>query len=270
MKLIISSVAAIYLSQYVKADENDTADQTVAELAASEEPDEKKFQSIIDMTFHKLENHPDFLPILKESDSWSKRKAFQKMMSNYGCHCFPTHKSTIGGKGVPVDELDEACRSLYRCHKCINIEDPGSCDTDEGGYKYGLEAAGNINCDVSPSSKRDCQFNQCKCDAHFAQTVFELWTNGAWSYNANYWTNGRYIKNAERDGLAVFDPAISCVMGMNVTPDACCGSDYPNKVPYNQGQRDCCVSAVATYNPVTHQCCEKEGEVKSSSRDCDL
>lgn len=231
-----------------------------------EELDPKKFSSIVDMAYHMLENEPNFM-VDTVNTNRNKRKNFSYMLQGYGCHCFPTHKSTIGGKGAPVDALDEACRALYRCHKCIDIEAPGECDTDQGGYKYQLIADGSVGCD-SPDKKKDCQEHQCQCDRHFAETVRDLWVDPAstWTFNPDYWLNPRYVKEAEDAGIPVFDSDATCVMGANVTPNACCGDSYPNKVPYADTTKACCAVVSKPYNSAIDVCCATG--VESAARGC--
>merc|ERR1711990_1183667 len=73
------------------------------------------------MAYHKLEGNANFM-VETVHDGKNKRKNFAYMLQGYGCHCFPNGKASVGGKSKPVDALDEACRALYRCHKCVDIE----------------------------------------------------------------------------------------------------------------------------------------------------
>lgn len=230
------------------------------------EMEQRKFSAIVDMAYHKLEDHPNFLVDMVHA-SKNKRKNFSYMLQGYGCHCFPNNKSTVGGKGKPVDALDEACRALYRCHKCVDIESPGECDVDNGGYKYQLNDNGAIGC-ASTDKAPQCKEDQCSCDRKFAETVYDLWVGAGstWSYNADNWLNPRYVKMAEDNGLPIFDKDATCVMGANVTPNACCGDNFPNKVPYNSDVKECCSVVAKSYNAATDVCCD-DG-VQSAARGC--
>lgn len=231
--------------------------------ALEDDVDPKKFSSIIDMAFHKLDGHPDFA-ISTVNPARNTRKNFSYMLQDYGCHCFPSHKSIVGGRGKPKDALDEACRALYRCHKCVDIEAPGVCEA-EGGYKYQLLAGGAVGCQ-SPDKKPECKTHQCSCDRAFAETVFDLWTGGAWSFDTNFWLNPRYQKIATDAGTPLFDYNAECQIGANVTPDACCGDAFPNKVPYNSGDKSCCSVVAKPYNAATDICCVDS--VQSVGRGC--
>jgi len=232
----------------------------------SEEVDPRKYTGIMDMAFHKLRDHPDFLPT---TDASQKRKIFQKMIENYGCHCFPQHKSTAGGWGKPVDAMDEACRSLYRCQKCVNIEYPGACDTIDGGYKYDLiaDADKSVSCDAPPRIK-ECASQQCSCDREFANQIYSIWVESSWEHNPHYWHHPANMKIKAKNGDPVFDRDATCKMGNNVAPDACCGDSYPNKVPYNTNEKACCNSAAKAYNAAMEICCDSEGTVVNASKGC--
>lgn len=227
-------------------------------------PEPRKYTSIMDMAFHKLKQHPDFLPNVAASE---RRKTFQKMIENYGCHCFPQHKSTAGGWGKPVDEMDEACRSLYRCQKCINLEFPEQCDTIDGGYKFQLEEDldRSIGCEAPPKTKT-CASHMCSCDRAFAERVYSLWVESDWQHNPLYWLHPANVKYLQKNASPVFDRTNVCTIGGNVTPDACCGANYPNKVPYNSEQKECCSPAAKAYNPAMEVCCEDR--VVSASKGC--
>jgi len=257
MKLLYSTLAA---STAVLAQNSTVLDEIAQEL------DSRKYTGIMDMAFHKLRSNPNFLPDVDDS---VKRKTFQKMIENYGCHCFPQHKSTAGGWGKPVDAMDEACRALYRCQKCINIEYPGECDTIDGGYKYEKndDAERSVSCDAPPRIK-ECASFQCQCDRDFAEKIYSIWVESDWQHNPHYWHHPANIRALDKTEEPVFNRASTCIMGSNVTPDACCGSGYPKKVPYNTFEKECCNSAARAYNPAMEICCEETGMVASASKGC--
>ena len=50
---------------------------------------------------------------------------------NYGCWCLPTpeHDISTAGKGVPVDDIDKACKVQHFCYAwIIQICFPGFCE----------------------------------------------------------------------------------------------------------------------------------------------
>ena len=190
-------------------------------------------------------------------------RQLHKKIQNYGCHCFPNFKSTIGGKGKPVDQLDEVCRSLFRCYRCIDIESDeyGSCDTNQGGYKYGLlENEGgsrDINCDTMFNKSPMCKTHQCQCDRQFADSLAALFEDGSnWAYNPDYWLNPKYVKRAEANGDPIFDKNASCDAVASPPADQCCGADYPFKIPYDSQNRECCAAAYKSYDFFAQECCD--------------
>lgn len=269
MKVLATSTLALASQSWA----NSLLNETFTDIVNESPLEGRKFISIIDMAFHRLENEPTFLQdtFVQNMPTYdttkTKRQVFQSMLTNYGCHCFPQHKSTKGGKGPAVDQLDEACRTLYRCHRCIDIEDPGQCDTDQGGYNYEKLPNGGLNCDIPSRKKPECQKNQCLCDARFADTVYDLFmntNNDNWVFDANFWLHGKYVKVAEKNNVAVFDKAASCQAGVSSTPNKCCGDNYPDKQPYNDNDRSCCSQANKLFNPMTHECCLSSGQVSTA------
>ena len=268
MKLytIPSSVLLLKLAQANST--NTSFTETMTDI--DNQVEQKKFSNIIDMAYHKLENNIKFQLILQlntANPTRNARKNFSYMVSNYGCHCFPNFKSTIGGKGKPVDQLDEVCRSLFRCYRCIDIESDeyGSCDTNQGGYKYGLlendDGNGNvnrdINCDTMFNKSPMCKTHQCQCDRQFADSLAALFEDGSnWAYNPDYWLNPKYVKRAEANGDPVFDKNASCDAVASPPADRCCGADYPFKIPYDSQNRECCESANKSYDFFAQECCD--------------
>ena len=113
----------------------------------------RKFSAIVDMLMSTITTSHD-------------AGLLSKMIQNYGCHCFPGYTRSTGGLGAPVDDLDNECRKLYRCKKCVNIEFPGVvADVDQGKYKYNIDGSGNINCNANTDAGK---LAQCECDKEFA------------------------------------------------------------------------------------------------------
>merc|ERR1712048_1526149 len=62
-----------------------------------------------------------------------------KMIQNYGCHCYPGYSKTPGGRGQAVDGQDEICRILARCHQCVMLDHGDTCNPADDGYKYEID-----------------------------------------------------------------------------------------------------------------------------------
>merc|ERR1711920_1079513 len=84
----------------------------------------RKFSAIMDMVF------------AASIDTVHDQSVFWKMITNYGCHCFPNYSRKVVGSGKPLNEVDSACRNLQRCKKCIEIEDL-SQDCENGDFNQG-------------------------------------------------------------------------------------------------------------------------------------
>ena len=127
---------------------------SIAHAQNTTEPQSRKFSAIVDMIMSTITTSHD-------------AGLMSKMIQNYGCHCFPGYTRSTGGLGAPVDDLDNECRKLYRCKKCVNIEFPGAVsDVDQGKYKYNIDSAtGTINCGANTEAGK---LAQCECDKEFA------------------------------------------------------------------------------------------------------
>lgn len=266
---------SILLANYalVVTADKDSLDETLDEI--SQEPTPKKLAPGIEMAYNKLKLLPNFLPGLD-----NQKQTFMKMVENYGCHCYQrtsrdhAEYSPTGGSGKPIDPLDEACRQLYRCTKCINLEDPAcSVDGNNGDYNYELNDDGSSTCPTSSSSdfQNGCNSDHCSCDYAFASMVFDIWTNtdgNGWSFDDYYWHNAKNIKNKDKVGESVFDKDVTCARGFPATrPDACCGV-FPDVVPYTSTERDCCASARKAYNPAVEICCSDNATVEPLGKGC--
>merc|ERR1712110_62938 len=162
----------------------------------------------------------------------SNKSDIMKYLTSYGCHCYPDRSKAVGGNGSPVDALDAACRDLYRCKRCIEM-DGGECDVDFGTYHFRIEN-GRVDC----SRNADCELNQCLCDAKFAKEVSDLWSDN--DFNTHYWLNPKNMRKQQNNGTPVFDADSVCIApGPGYAPNACCG-DYPNRRIYSSTVMDCC------------------------------
>lgn len=187
---------------------------TLATMAlAQEEPDAKKFSGISQFAYSQVTTSYEL-------------SVFNKMIQNYGCHCFLQSERLAGGKGSPVDEMDDLCRKLSRCHSCVR-QDYDYIDTHWGKYKYDI-STGTIDCSANTDEGK---LNHCLCDKEFAEGLGAIWDDS--SYNIYYWKNKNNI-------APTFDPESTCVAKEGPgTTDACCGT-FPERRPYASNMFDCC------------------------------
>lgn len=224
------------------------------------------------------------------------RAAFNKMMSSYGCNCFPSSPNdTKGNKAVvatnyAVDELDAACLKLQQCRKCIDMDylDNGVpvCDPDYSKYRYKAgKSTRKAYCrPLSPrqqnNRQKQCHFDTCQCDLDFVNTVYELFKDGEWKWDEQFWLNERYQKEMDKQNRSdeLFDRdtvcfrcygGIGCGNGGKPRNWQCCGN-YPDKRPYDANIRSCCdkSSVVSIYNPSNlEECCE-DGSIGTMGQPC--
>jgi len=191
---------------------------------------------------------------IRDKTTTVTQKTLNKMVQNYGCHCFPGLSKIAGGAGPAQDEYDALCRDLARCHKCIDSDyvneiasDP-TWDANTGKYRYSLLGDGSITCSGNPDAhKKDL----CECDAHYAHELGKIWDDN--TYNYELW-------NAKKNPLFNFEYETVCVRSGMTDADECCGA-YPERYPYDSATRMCC-NSVQTYNDQLNECCD-DGSVKT-------
>ena len=217
---------------------------SVATIKAQEDPGDKKFSHIVKMVRNQLEG----------KTSWTE-KEISKRLQNYGCHCFPNNARIVGGAGPAMDERDQLCRVLSRCHKCIEQDHGVSSfdaewDANIGRYRWEEAADGSIDCSQNNEQyKKDL----CECDSAFAEALGAMWDDS--SFDFSLWDN-------KNNNLFNFDSENTCV-GVGNSADSCCGT-YPNRYPFNSNDRTCCAASSTgkTYNAAMEDCCP-DGSISS-------
>lgn len=198
----------------------------------ADEPDTRKFSHITAMLATQV------------TTSFSDKELF-KMIQNYGCHCFPGLSKIAGGAGPSQDGLDDLCRTLARCHKCIEFDHSTSLspewDSDIGKYRWDLNADGSLSCAANTDQHK---FDLCTCDSAYASALGAIWDDATFDYTK--WNN-------KHNQLYNFDADNICVRPGTANADDCCGS-YPTRYPYDSSNRDCCDASGKTYGP-SEDCC---------------
>lgn len=206
----------------------------------AEDVDARKYKSIVKMAYSQA------------TTAFTTKEYFSRMQ-NYGCHCFPGQTRAAGGAGgAGVDEQDELCRSLARCHRCVSLEFD-DIDVNKDGYKWELDGNNNILCkDNNSPAKRAL----CECDSKFSSDFGAMWSDE--DFNEYYWLAPGHVKKFPDVVRFNYDdtcPQNDGTGDASGNVDACCGTGYPNMTPYNTENKECCLSAGQTFNPTTHECC---------------
>ncbi|XP_020624284.1 phospholipase A2 A2-actitoxin-Cgg2a-like [Orbicella faveolata] len=80
----------------------------------------------------------------------------------YGCWC------GFGGKGTPVDEIDQCCYIHDRCYD--NITEKGTCPFEIGVYANVYKRKDCTRCaEISIFGNSRCEKELCECDAAAAR-----------------------------------------------------------------------------------------------------
>jgi len=181
------------------------------------------------------------------------------LFNQYGCWCYfeGDHGS---GRGHPVDELDEFCKTLHDGYSCI-IMDAADMNMDCGlpwtisynsafgsGIPTGLTMDGlKQECDAQNNADT-CEAWTCKVEGWFVQQYF-LYAASGGIINPNY----RHANG--------YNPKASCPISNGIQSEKACCGEYPIRFPFKtyNGARDCCYSH--TFNTNLYQCCS-DGHVR--------
>merc|ERR1711881_530923 len=192
-------------------------------------PEARKYSHIVKMVVSQITTQHD-------------SKTVNKMLQNYGCHCFLDNSRIAGGSGPAQDDYDSLCKTLARCHKCIEMDYGVSAFSQEwddniGKYRWQNGGAGSITC-----NDNDDQFKTdlCACDAAYAMALGAVWDDS--TFNKALWGNR---KNQEYS----LDVATACVSAGGAASDQCCGS-YPARYPFVSGDVQCCENQ-QIFNPLS-------------------
>lgn len=197
-------------------------------------------------------------------EDWQK---FYRSIVNYGCYCY-VGRPVTGGKGNAVDGLDEVCKALFRCERCLSIDSGNGIFGETGcdrhmGYTYRAKTDKGKDKSKKPyifchTNNNKCQMASCRCDKAWAQAVAELYE--FWSEDNKFIAdeNGYCEKQERPDGSE------------KGSADRCCGY-YPKREPYKSySHRQCC--GIQLYNSNSRECCDpkesklaKTGQCKAKS-----
>lgn len=182
-----------------------------------------------------------------------KKKEVVKKILSYGCHCFPGQKRnrSVGGKGPAMDTIDGICRSQYQCHKCVEMDYGCSPDLNPYTVQFKGKKSAMAKEVICRDDENTCSRSICECDKAMAENLEDVWfTPGI--HNGFYWKDR---KNAKKNPTFDYDGTCTAT-GLSPVPDSCCGV-FPDVIPYNAGNKGCCVSSEGPklYDTMTNECC---------------
>lgn len=208
---------------------------------------------------------------------------------NYGCWCY-FGDNMSHGRGIPVNKVDQVCRSLNYCYTCVRMDEsenfkscaPGTVSYNRPTTLDTQKQSWEIACE-SNNDGDACKINTCKCETQFVKSLIQLFFDGY-----------RFQPQFKHE-LGEFDPN-SCgplppqIRGLDDDDDdkdniidaygngnnswnrqsakkpqgekKCCGS-YPDRKPYNSAFQGCCTrnSVGHVFNMEERMCC-RDGSIK--------
>jgi hypothetical protein len=173
-------------------------------------------------------------------------------INGYACWCFFDGEHRGKAKGVPLDDFDNACRSLNWGYQCASFDNGETCVPWESPYNAPTISPSDFSQDfgvlcgaLNPTDA--CAEHTCIVESIFIRTV-----------NSLIQQQNQFPDNALRHSTGSFSHIDSCPgfpLGGELFED-CCG-DYENtRKPYNKGpnnERKCCNGV--TYLDAIFQCC---------------
>ena len=162
-------------------------------------------------------------------------------IENYGCHCI-FGDNWKKGRSRPLNDVDQSCKDLTNCYKCINLdetygmENDGSCDPEDQDFNFPdldrAENEGILESCLAVNNNDICKARLCSCDTKFVLTIVEKFFEGLEIDN-----NSRHSGPGSQFFENYCPPTSS---GFNVQK-ACCG-DYPTRFPYRSDNgKACCL-----------------------------
>lgn len=230
-------------------------------------PEEVHFHHRLFMTFY-LKYSKKKIHRRNKSDLALWQSFYTKFL-NYGCYCFTTSPSAKG-EGNSVDKLDETCKNLMRCEKCLALDREnrllGSNCPLHRGYHYRAKYNRDrtqpfIYCHKGNDK---CQKASCACDRRFAMQMakhIDSWDQENVAVSEKY----GYCRNSKSGKLKNFNKRVKNddfrSMASKQIADQCCGT-YPFREPFaNGGPRDCCGTKL--YSVASKECCsEHDSNIK--------
>lgn len=195
----------------------------------------------------------------RNKDDMALWQQFYKSIINYGCYCY-IGRPVTGGRGNAVDGLDEVCKALFRCERCLAIDSGNGIFGETGcdrhmGYTYRAKVDKSkkpyIFCHTNNNK---CQMASCRCDKAWAQAVAELYEFWSEDNKFIFDENGYCEKQERPDGSE------------KGSADRCCGY-YPTREPYKSySHRQCC--GIQMYNSNNRDCCDPKESKLAKSGQC--
>merc|ERR1712154_402234 len=173
-------------------------------------------------------------------------------INEYGCWCFfgDDHGR---GKGQPVDQVDEICKTLHDGYECAmrDAEDEATTcipwEVDYNSAVGGDDVTIAEGC-TAANSGNNCAIRACIVEGHFSANIINALLVQFVSVDQT---------KMHRNGFDYKGVCATKKNGGGPSNKACCGV-YPDRFPFKtlNGDRKCCGSR--TFNSLTLKCCDSD------------
>lgn len=240
----------------------------------SQEERDSNCQAFEDLDHDSDQSYEPFIPEYCFPEIY-RGSAFQGQMmllsaaTQYGCWCDISNDLRRHSHEPPVNELDQACKTLHHNYNCISKDhfgcDPRSLDTEKNEYVLPLVIfapsvnIGEICSDANVNNP--CGRDTCIVEAEFLRTTYAPVYNGDEKW-LNMWEDNRYKHemiggdfNFYRD-CSVDRPSVN--NGGNGGGAGGNGEKNPRPTEFKPLPNECCGSLPSRneFSPSFHVCCD--------------
>lgn len=163
-------------------------------------------------------------------------------IDEYGCWCY-FEQDHGRGRGHPVDEIDQFCKTLHDGYTCIIMDSEAMgnpCVPWEIPYNSATSAG------IPTGMSMDNLISEC--DVQNNADTCASWTCRVEGWFLVQWlrytlVDGGFINQPHRHANG-FDWTVECPISEGIKSDKACCGDYPLRFPFKtyNGARDCCVA----------------------------
>jgi hypothetical protein len=193
--------------------------------------------------------------------------SFSGFGAGYGCWCyFGDNHLLKEAKGVPLDDIDEACHGLSRGYECA-IRDTDGCipwNVDYEIVPFGIGSDFFDLCTTANAALGKCAIDACAVESEFVSTIQD-------AFNTGTSVEPTFVHSDPNFEANIKD--VDCV-GNSAGNDfdiQCCGV-VPTRYPFNilAPNKQCCTDGTdetQVFNNAFEQCCA-DGSVIGIGETC--
>merc|ERR1712127_1128015 len=182
---------------------------------------------------------------------------YYRALRNYGCNCYPENSDSVnafdpddilwnlGNNGVPIDDVDMACRQAWGNFHCYYYD---GCELGVT-FTYFTNTEGEITCGPrddpwyqSDPEGKFCEISACHIEKIFAESVYPMIGSPMLFRYLNKDNYGAWEHSSTRH-----EDQCAHAPGASHHKHECCGA-WPNRNSFDHDEEECC--ADGTTEPI--------------------